>query len=55
MMDFNGDIIKERSFLTVSGGDCKYGASDRDLEEMILERGIEVDHTALSLGPILRS
>lgn len=26
---------------------CKYGISYRDLEEMMLERGIEVDHTTL--------
>ncbi len=24
---------------------CKYGISYRDLEEMMLERGVEVDHT----------
>ncbi len=26
---------------------CKYGISYRDLEEMMLERGFEVDHTTL--------
>ena len=26
---------------------CKYGISYRDLEEMMLERGLEVDHTTL--------
>jgi len=26
---------------------CKYGISYRDLEEMMLERGIEVDHTTI--------
>lgn len=26
---------------------CKYGISYRDLEEMMLERGVEVDHTTL--------
>jgi IS6 family transposase len=31
----------------VSGGDCKYGISYRDLEEMMSERCIEVDHTTL--------
>lgn len=26
---------------------CKYGISYRDLEEMMVERGVEVDHTPL--------
>ncbi len=26
---------------------CKYGISYRDLEEMMLERGLEVDHTTI--------
>jgi IS6 family transposase len=26
---------------------CKYGISDRDLEEILAERGITVDHTTL--------
>ncbi len=26
---------------------CKYGISYRELEEMMLERGFEVDHTTL--------
>ena len=26
---------------------CKYGISYRDLEEMTLERGVDVDHTTL--------
>ena len=26
---------------------CKYGISYRDLEEMMCERGVEVDHTTL--------
>ncbi len=26
---------------------CKYGISYRDLEEMMVERGVEVDHTTL--------
>ncbi len=26
---------------------CKYGISYRDLEEMMLERGVEVDHSTL--------
>ena len=26
---------------------CKYGISYRDLEEMMYERGVEVDHTTL--------
>lgn len=33
---------------------CKYGISYRELEEMMLERGFEVDHTnAISLGSAL--
>ncbi|MBW8309704.1 MAG: IS6 family transposase, partial [Candidatus Paracaedibacteraceae bacterium] len=26
---------------------CKYGISYRDLEEMMIERGVDVDHTTL--------
>jgi len=26
---------------------CKYGVSDRDLEEMMEERGVDLDHTTL--------
>lgn len=26
---------------------CKYGISYRELEEMLLEQGLEVDHTAI--------
>jgi len=26
---------------------CKYALSYRDIEEMIIERGIEVDHTTI--------
>ena len=35
---------------------CKYGISYRDLEEMLTERGVKIDHTTnLSMGSILRS
>ena len=33
---------------------CRYGISYRDLEEMMGERGVTVDHDAISLGPALR-
>ncbi len=33
---------------------CRYPISYRDLEEMLAERGISVDHDDLSLGPVLR-
>jgi IS6 family transposase len=39
---FQGDII-----LGCVRWYCKYGISYRDLEEMMLERGIEVDHTTI--------
>jgi len=39
---FKGDII-----LGCVRWYCKYGISYRDLEEMMLERGVEVDHTTL--------
>ena len=39
---FQGDII-----LGCVRWYCKYGISYRDLEEMMLERGVEVDHTTL--------
>ena len=39
---FQGDII-----LGCVRWYCKYGISYRELEEMMLERGMEVDHTTI--------
>lgn len=39
---FRGEII-----LSCVRWYCKYGISYRDLEEMMLERGCEIDHTTL--------
>ncbi len=47
---FQGDVI-----LWAVRWYCRYPISYRDLEEMLAERGISVDHTTiLSLGPVLR-
>jgi len=42
MAHFRGEII-----LSGVRWYCKYGISYRDLEEMMLERGLEVDHTTI--------
>ncbi len=44
---FRGDVI-----LWAVRWYCRYPISYRDLEEMLAERGISVDHT--TMGPVLR-
>ena len=34
---------------------CRYGISYRELEEMLRERGVEVDHTTLYRWPSCRN
>ena len=47
MEDFKGRQFKDYIILQCIRWYCKYGISYRDLEEMMLERGIEVDHTTI--------
>ena len=47
MNDFKGRQFKGEIILWAVRWYCKYGISYRDLEEMLQERGIEVDHTTL--------
>lgn len=47
MSDFKGRHYQGDIILGCVRWYCKYGISYRDLEEMMLERGIEVDHTTL--------
>ena len=47
MSDFKWRHYRDEIILGCVRWYCKYGISYRDLEEMILERGVEVDHTTL--------
>ena len=47
MNDFKGRHYQGLIILGCVRWYCKYGISYRDLEEMMLERGVEVDHTTL--------
>jgi hypothetical protein len=57
LLYFSGQILKCQILSgVISGGEmilgcvrryCKYGISYRDLAEMMLERGLDVDHTTL--------
>ena len=43
----SGGISGAGSFFGQFGGICRYGVSYRDLEEMLEERGVAVDHTTI--------
>ena len=45
----NGDTIRG-DFLGCVRWYCKYGISYRNLEEMMLERNVEVDHSRYTSG-----
>lgn len=45
MASFQGDVI-----LWAARCYCRYGVSYRDLEQMIGERGVPVDHSTLSIA-----
>ncbi len=47
MNDFKGKHYQGEIILGCVRWYCKYGISYRDLEEMMLERGVEVYHTTL--------
>jgi transposase-like protein len=47
MASFKGRHFKGAIILQCVRWYCKYGVSNRDLEEMMLERGIEVDHSTI--------
>jgi transposase, IS6 family len=42
---FNGVTLKQRLFCSASAGTCGTRLRYRDLEEIMLERGLHVDHT----------
>jgi len=44
---FKGRRFDSVVILTCMRWYCKYALSYRDIEEMIIERGIEVDHTTI--------
>lgn len=48
MNDFKWKHYRGEIILGCVRWSCKYGISYRDLEEMMIERGVEVDHTTLS-------
>ena len=45
MSDFNGPRFPTEVILLCVRWYCKFGISYRDLEEMMSERGVAVDHT----------
>jgi transposase-like protein len=47
MSDFKGRRFPVSIILVCVRWYCKYGISYRDLEEMMAERGVQVDHTTL--------
>ena len=47
MSDFKWRHYRGETILGCVRQYCKYGISYRDLEDMMLERGVEVDHTTL--------
>jgi transposase, IS6 family len=47
MSDFKGRRFPTDIILVCVRWYCKYGISYRDLEEMMSERGVTVDHTTL--------
>jgi hypothetical protein len=49
MSDFKGRRFPTDIILVCVRWYCKYGISYRDLEEMMSERGVKVDHTRRSL------
>jgi transposase-like protein len=53
MDDFKGRHFTGEVILWAVRWYCRYGISYRDLEEMLAERGIDVDHDHLSLGAAL--
>jgi IS6 family transposase len=47
MNDFKGRQFKDEIILWAVRWYCKYGISYRELEEMLEERGVELDHTTV--------
>ena len=47
MSDFKWRHYQGGVILGCVRGYCKYGISYRDLEAMMLERGVDVDHTTI--------
>jgi hypothetical protein len=55
MSDFKWRHFRGEIILSGVRWYCKYGISYRDLEEMMLERGLDGSHDALPLGSALRA
>lgn len=47
MLDFKGHRFEPDIILTSVRGYLAYPLSDRNLEEMLAERGVEVDHSSV--------
>lgn len=47
MEAFRGRLFQKEIVLWAVHWYCKYGISYRELEEMLLERGVQVDHTTI--------
>ena len=50
MIDFRGHRFERDIILTSVRGYLAYPLSYRNLEEMLAERGVDVDHSSVSLG-----
>ena len=47
IQDFKGRHFRTEIILWAMRWHCRYGVSYRDLEEMLEERGVSVDHTTI--------
>ena len=47
MSDFKWRHFEDAVILWAVRWHCKYGVSDRNLEEMLYERGVDADHTMI--------
>ena len=55
MSDFKGRHFRGEIVLWAVRWYCRYPISYRDLEAMMTERGVAVDHSTLSLGAAFRA
>jgi transposase-like protein len=55
MSDFKGRHFEGEVVLWAVRWYCRYGVSYRDLEQMMGERGVSVDHSTIYLGKALDS
>ena len=54
MNPFHGRHFQGEIILWAVRWYCKYGISYRELQEMLAERGVNVDHTTINVVPLIR-